>query len=109
MLWFSRYGMASRGRALLLVCLFLICLLPQSATEEITIVPQFGTAFEEILIADSSDDLNDPRDLEFHPGNNNQLSSTLVTNLLLSYVSRFPTLHSEHFFVRNAQPSLLCK
>ena len=99
--------MASRGRALLLVCLFLICLLPQSATEEITIVPQFGTAFEEILIADSSDDLDDPRDLEFHPGNNDQLwianrgtdSISIIhnTGLTNQYSENRQDSHRNHF------------
>ena len=37
---------------------------------ESTIVPQFGTGFDETVIADSTDDLNKPRDLEFHPGAN---------------------------------------
>jgi hypothetical protein len=37
-------------------------------TETTTIIPQFGTGFDETLIADSSDDLDTPRDLEFHPG-----------------------------------------
>jgi hypothetical protein len=32
------------------------------------VVPQFGSGFDETIIADSSDDLNVPRDLEFHPG-----------------------------------------
>ena len=31
-------------------------------------VAQFGAGFDEILIADSGDNLNEPRDLEFHPG-----------------------------------------
>jgi len=36
-------------------------------------VPQFGYSFEEVVIADSSDDLSDPTDLEFHPGRANEL------------------------------------
>jgi hypothetical protein len=32
------------------------------------LVPQFGTGFDETIIASSSDGLNEPRDLEFHPG-----------------------------------------
>ena len=43
------------------------------ASEETAAVPQFGTVFEEVVIADSSDDLSDPRDLEFHPGRANEL------------------------------------
>ncbi len=99
--------MAGRSKAFLLVCLFLICLLPQSATEEVTIVPQFGTAFEEIVIADSSDDLDDPRDLEFHPGNANQLwvanratdSISIIHNTGLSnqYSENRRDSHRNHF------------
>ena len=36
-------------------------------------VPQFGYSFEEVVIADSSDDLSDPTDLEFHPGRADEL------------------------------------
>ena len=43
------------------------------ASEEATIVTQFGGGFNEVIIADSSDELNDPRDLEFHPGRANEL------------------------------------
>ena len=39
-----------------------------SETSHHSTVTQFGVGFEEIVIADSSDDLNVPRDLEFHPG-----------------------------------------
>ena len=34
---------------------------------------QFGVGFNEVTIADSSDYLDDPRDLEFHPGRANEL------------------------------------
>ena len=43
------------------------------ASGETAAVSQFGTVFEEVVIADSSDDLSDPRDLEFHPGRANEL------------------------------------
>ncbi len=39
-------------------------------TSHSTVVPQFGVAFEETVIADATDDLDQPRDLEFHPGSN---------------------------------------
>ena len=39
-----------------------------SETSHHTTVAQFGVGFDETLIADSSDDLDTPRDLEFHPG-----------------------------------------
>ena len=99
--------MARRGRTLLLVCLFLICFLPQSSTEQVTIVPQFGSAFEEVVIADSSDDLSDPRDLEFHPGTANQLwvanratdSISIIHNTGLSnqYSENRKDSHANHF------------
>ncbi|MDA0648827.1 MAG: hypothetical protein O2786_05910 [archaeon] len=38
-----------------------------SETSHHTTVAQFGVGFDETLIADSSDDLDTPRDLEFHP------------------------------------------
>ena len=36
-------------------------------------VPQFGISFEEVVIADLSDNLSNPTDLEFHPGRANEL------------------------------------
>jgi hypothetical protein len=39
-----------------------------SETSHHSTVSQFGAGFDEILIADSTDNLNEPRDLEFHPG-----------------------------------------
>lgn len=37
-------------------------------TDSNAAVPQFGTGFDETIIATSADGLNEPRDLEFHPG-----------------------------------------
>ena len=42
----------------------------ESRTSHSTVVPQFGVAFEETIIADATDNLDTPRDLEFHPGAN---------------------------------------
>lgn len=39
-------------------------------TSHSTVVPQFGVAFEETILADATDDLEQPRDLEFHHGSN---------------------------------------
>jgi hypothetical protein len=36
-------------------------------------VEKFGHVFEEVVIADSSDAISEPRDLEFHPGRANEL------------------------------------
>ena len=41
-------------------------------------VEKFGVGFNEVVIADSSDYLNDPRDLEFHPGRSNELWLSLI-------------------------------
>ncbi len=41
--------------------------------EEATTVEAFGDGFVETVIADASDDLDDPRDMEFHPGRVNEL------------------------------------
>ena len=55
--------------------MILVIYLPAQAlgNEETTVVPQFGVGFDEVVIADSSDSLSDPRDLEFHPGRTNEL------------------------------------
>ena len=44
-----------------------------SAAKESVMVDQFGMGFDETVIADSSDALSNPRDLEFHPGRANEL------------------------------------
>ena len=43
--------------------------IPSYAVEsrETADVEQFGVVFNEVVIADADDDLDDPRDLEFHP------------------------------------------
>ena len=55
--------------------MILVMYLPANAlgNESTTVVPQFGVGFDEVVIADSSDALSDPRDLEFHPGRANEL------------------------------------
>ena len=67
-----------RKQTVVLTVLLLLFSLPThlSVAEEsgdAEIVEKFGVGFNEIVIADSSDDLNDPRDLEFHPGRANEL------------------------------------
>ena len=66
--------MASR-RVVLMILMVLLFYLPLSAVgnESSPPVEQFGHAFEEVVVADSSDSLAEPRDLEFHPGTPNQL------------------------------------
>ena len=64
-----------RRRVIVLAILLLLFSMPSYASEakESEIVEQFGDGFNEVTIADSSDYLDDPRDLEFHPGRANEL------------------------------------
>ncbi len=81
--------MANR-RVTLLILMLLLLYVPSNAVgnEGSPAVEQFGHAFEEVVIADSSDDIREPRDLEFHPGRANELwvanratdSMTIVEN-----------------------------
>ena len=66
--------MASR-RVALTILMVLLFYLPSNAIgdEDTSIVSQFGVGFDEVTIADSTDSLSDPRDLEFHPGRANEL------------------------------------
>jgi len=66
--------MANR-RVCLMILMVLLFYLPSHAVgnENPPAVSQFGDSFEETVIADSSDALSDPRDLEFHPGRANEL------------------------------------
>ena len=91
--------MANKRKSLLILSILLFSLVSSAqASEDSNSVPQFGTGFEEVVIADSSDGLFDPRDLEFHPGRVNELwianrgddSMTTVsyTHLTLPTISR---------------------
>ena len=64
-----------RRQTVVLVLLLLLFSIPTNASEaeDANIVEKFGAGFDEVVIADSSDDLDDPRDLEFHPGRANEL------------------------------------
>ena len=66
--------MAKRKVSILLL-MILLFYVPSNAlaNNQSNDVPQFGTDFSEVVIADSSDGLDDPRDLEFHPGRANEL------------------------------------
>ena len=66
--------MAVKRKSLLILSILLFSLISNvQASNDFDTVAQFGTGFEEVVIADSSDDLFDPRDLEFHPGRANEL------------------------------------
>ena len=83
--------------------------IPSHAVEsrETSPVEHFGEVFLEVVIADSSDDLDDPRDLEFHPGRANELwvanratdSITIVhdTGLETQYSENRRDSHRNHF------------
>ena len=83
-----------RKQIVVLTLLLLLFSIPSYASEgkDTEIVEKFGVGFDEVTIADSSDYLNDPRDLEFHPGRANELwvanratdSITIVENTGLS-------------------------
>ena len=66
--------MANR-RVTLLILMVLLLYVPANAVgnEGSPAVEKFGDAFEEVVIADSSDAISEPRDLEFHPGRANEL------------------------------------
>ena len=66
--------MVNKQAAILLLGILLFSI-PSHATasKDTPLVEQFGMAFDEVVIADSSDALSDPRDLEFHPGRVNEL------------------------------------
>jgi hypothetical protein len=66
--------MVNKQAAILLLSILLFSI-PSHATasKDAPLVEQFGTGFDEVVIADSSDALSDPRDLEFHPGRANEL------------------------------------
>ena len=66
--------MANKQTAVMTVLLMLLALPSLTSTaEETTTVDVFGDGFTEVVIASYLDYLNDPRDLEFHPGRANEL------------------------------------
>ena len=66
--------MANKRKSILILSILLFSLVSSAqASEESNTVAQFGTGFDEVVIADSTDGLFDPRDLEFHPGRVNEL------------------------------------
>ena len=81
-------NMASR-RVSVVLLMILVLYLPIHAVGNQTTatVAQFGDSFDEVLIADSSDELSDPRDLEFHPGRANELwIANRATDSILSLI-----------------------
>ena len=66
--------MANKRKSILILSILLFSLVSSAqASEESNTVAQFGTGFDEVVIADTTDGLFDPRDLEFHPGRANEL------------------------------------
>ena len=66
--------MGQKRLSVFIVGIFLFSLVSSvQASEDGETVAQFGTGFDEVVIADSTDGLFDPRDLEFHPGRTDEL------------------------------------
>ena len=66
--------MGQKRLSVFIVSIFLFSLVSSvQASEDGDTVAQFGTGFDEVVIADSTDGLFDPRDLEFHPGRTDEL------------------------------------
>ena len=65
----------ARKKVSIFIMIILLLYIPSHAVgnDESYVVPKFGIGFDEVVIADSSDGLDDPRDLEFHPGRANEL------------------------------------
>ena len=60
--------MGVKNKSVMILAVLLLSLMPTiHASEESTTVPQFGSGFDEVIIADRTDGLDEPRDLEFHP------------------------------------------
>ena len=59
-----------RKQMVIFTLMILLFAAPSYATEskDTELVGKFGVGFDEVVVADSSDFLSDPRDLEFHPG-----------------------------------------
>ena len=64
-----------RKQVVVLTLLLFLFSIPSYAsdTDDPVVVEAFGVGFDEVIIADSTDFLDDPRDLEFHPGRANEL------------------------------------
>ena len=105
--------------ATLMLLSILLFAIPSYAVEsrETADVEQFGVVFNEVVIADASDDLDDPRDLEFHPGRANELwvanratdSITIVhnTGLETQYSENRRDSHRNHFLEEVSALSLI--
>ena len=100
--------MGQKRLSVFIVSIFLFSLVSSvQASEEGDTVAQFGTGFDEVVIADSTDGLFDPRDLEFHPGRADELwianrgddSITIVHNTGLDdqYSENRKDSHAYHF------------
>ena len=61
--------MVKKQACIILLSILLFSVPSQAiASKDARAVSQFGGGFDEVVIADFSDSLSDPRDLEFHPG-----------------------------------------
>ena len=72
--------MARKQTSVFILSILLFSLVSNvQAADESQTIAQFGTGFDEVVIADSSDGLFDPRDLEFHPGRTQDVAKTSKT------------------------------
>ena len=62
--------------SLMLMLLFSFPSLTVQAEQAVT-VDAFGDGFVEVVIADATDDLDEPTDMEFHPGRTGELLSLI--------------------------------
>ena len=86
-------------RVSMLILFVLVFYIPSHAVgdDQNNVVPQFGVGFDEVVVADSSDGLSDPRDLEFHPGRANELwvANRATDSISVSYTHlTLPTIYS---------------
>ena len=59
--------MRAKSISVLLLIVLLFSIIPSVHDSQESTVDQFGTGFNEFVIADRTDGLDEPRDLEFHP------------------------------------------
>ena len=59
--------MRAKSISVLLLIVLLFSIIPSVHASQESTVDQFGTGFNEVVIADRTDGLDEPRDLEFHP------------------------------------------
>ena len=94
------FGLAMNRLLTLMLLSILLFAIPSHAVEsrDVADVEQFGVVFNEVVIADASDDLDDPRDLEFHPGRANELwiANRATDSITIVHDTGLETQYSEN-------------